>query len=62
MRHFYLGITYELRIMYIMLNYRMGGSDDVVANNTSFQVNIPALTRYTTNQPRTFGAQINLKF
>jgi len=34
----------------------------MTANNTSFQFNIPALTRYTTNQPRTFGTQINYKF
>ena len=32
------------------------------ANNTSFQVNIPGLVRYTTNQPRTFGTQINYEF
>ena len=32
------------------------------ANNTSFQFNIPQLVRYSTNQPRTFGTQINYKF
>jgi iron complex outermembrane receptor protein len=35
---------------------------ETTANNTSFQFNIPALVRYTTNQPRTFGTQINYKF
>ena len=32
------------------------------ANNTSFQFNIPQLVRYGTNQPRTFGTQVNYKF
>jgi iron complex outermembrane recepter protein len=32
------------------------------ANNTSFQFNIPQVVRYSTNQPRTFGTQINYKF
>jgi outer membrane receptor protein involved in Fe transport len=32
------------------------------ANNTSFQFNIPQLVRYGTNQPRTFGTQINYHF
>jgi len=35
---------------------------ELTGNNTSFQFNIPALTRYTTNQPRTYGTQINYKF
>jgi outer membrane receptor protein involved in Fe transport len=35
---------------------------EMTANTTSFQFNIPALTRYATNQPRTFGTQINYKF
>ena len=35
---------------------------ELTANNTSFQFNIPGLVRYTTNQPRTFGTQINYKF
>ena len=34
----------------------------MTANNTSFQFNIPQLVRYSTNQPRTVGAQINYKF
>jgi outer membrane receptor protein involved in Fe transport len=34
----------------------------MTANNTSFQFNIPQVVRYTTNQPRTVGAQINYKF
>ena len=34
----------------------------MTANNTSFQFNIPQVGRYTTNQPRTVGAQINYKF
>ncbi len=34
----------------------------MTANNTSFQFNIPQLTRYTVNQPRTIGTQVNYKF
>jgi hypothetical protein len=34
----------------------------ISSNNTSFQFNIPQLVRYSTNQPLTFGTQINLKF
>jgi iron complex outermembrane recepter protein len=34
----------------------------MTANNTSFQFNIPQVVRYTTNQPRTVGMQINYKF
>ena len=35
---------------------------EITANNTSFQFNIPGLIRYTTNQPRTFGTQVNYRF
>jgi len=35
---------------------------ELTANNTSFQFNIPGLVRYTTNQPRTFGTQVNYRF
>jgi len=34
----------------------------MTANNTSFQFNIPQVVRYSTNQPRTVGRQINYKF
>ena len=34
----------------------------MTANNTSFQFNIPGVVRYSTNQPRTFGTQINYRF
>ena len=34
----------------------------MTANNTSFQFNIPQLVRYSTNQPRTVGAQFNYHF
>jgi iron complex outermembrane receptor protein len=34
----------------------------ISANNTSFQYNIPSLVRYSTNQPRTFGTEINYRF
>jgi iron complex outermembrane recepter protein len=34
----------------------------ISANNTSFQFNIPQVTRYSTNQPRTVGVQANYKF
>jgi len=32
------------------------------ANNTQFQFNSPLLTRISTNQPRTFGTEINYRF
>jgi outer membrane receptor protein involved in Fe transport len=35
---------------------------EMTANNTSFQFNIPYVVRYSTNQPRTFGTQINYRF
>jgi iron complex outermembrane receptor protein len=34
----------------------------ISANNTSFQFNIPQVVRYSTNQPRTVGVQVNYKF
>ncbi len=34
----------------------------ITANNTSFQFNIPQVVRYSTNQPRTVGVQVNYKF
>jgi iron complex outermembrane recepter protein len=34
----------------------------MTANNTSFQFNIPQVVRYTTNQPRTVGMQVNYRF
>ena len=34
----------------------------LTANNTSFQFNIPALVRMSTNQPRTFGIDISRSF
>jgi hypothetical protein len=34
----------------------------MTANNTSFQFNIPQVVRYSTNQPRTVGVQLNYKF
>jgi hypothetical protein len=34
----------------------------MTANNTSFQFNNPGVVRYSTNQPRTFGTQINYRF
>jgi iron complex outermembrane receptor protein len=34
----------------------------ISANNTSFQFNIPQTVRYSTNQPRTVGMQLNVKF
>jgi outer membrane receptor protein involved in Fe transport len=35
---------------------------ELSANNTQFQVNVPQLTRISTNQPRTFGTEINFRF
>jgi iron complex outermembrane recepter protein len=34
----------------------------ITSNNTSFSLNIPALVRYSVNQPRTMGVQVNYKF
>ncbi len=34
----------------------------ITANNTSFQFNVPWIVRYSTNQPRTFGTQVDYKF
>ena len=34
----------------------------ISANNTSFQYNIASLVRYSTNQPRTYGTEINYHF
>jgi iron complex outermembrane receptor protein len=34
----------------------------MTANNTSFQFNIAQVVRYSTNQPRTVGVQLNYKF
>ncbi len=34
----------------------------ITANNTSFQFNIPQTVRYATNQPRTYGTQLNVRF
>jgi iron complex outermembrane recepter protein len=34
----------------------------ISANNTSFQYNIASLVRYSTNQPRTFGTELNYRF
>jgi iron complex outermembrane recepter protein len=35
---------------------------ELTANNTAFSFNIPQLTRFSTNQPLTVGAQINFRF
>jgi hypothetical protein len=34
----------------------------ISANNTSFQYNIASLVRFSTNQPRTYGTEINYHF
>jgi len=34
----------------------------MTANNTSFQFNIPQTVRWSTNQPRTYGTQVNYRF
>ena len=35
---------------------------EISANNTSWQLNLPDLIRYSTNQPRTFGLDLNYHF
>ena len=55
--------TPSLALVYttkVLRNYELTGRI-LTADNTSFQFNIPGLTRFTTNQPRTFGSQINHK-
>jgi outer membrane receptor protein involved in Fe transport len=34
---------------------------EISANNTSFQVNLPGVVRISTNQPRTFGTELNYR-
>jgi hypothetical protein len=35
---------------------------ELTANNTQFQFNVPQLTRISTNQPRTYGTEVNYRF
>jgi hypothetical protein len=35
---------------------------ELATNNTQFQFNVPQLVRVSTNQPRTFGTEINYRF
>jgi outer membrane receptor protein involved in Fe transport len=35
---------------------------ELTTNNTQFQFNVPQLVRVSTNQPRTFGTEINYHF
>jgi iron complex outermembrane recepter protein len=35
---------------------------ELTTNNTQFQFNVPMITRVSTNQPRTFGTEINYRF
>jgi len=35
---------------------------ELTTNNTQFQFNIPQLVRVSTNQPRTFGTEVNYRF
>ena len=35
---------------------------ELTTNNTQFQFNVPQLTRVSTNQPRTYGTEINYRF
>jgi len=35
---------------------------ELTSNNTQFQFNIPQLTRISTNQPRTYGTEVNYHF
>jgi len=35
---------------------------ELSTNNTQFQFNVPRLVRVSTNQPRTFGTEINYRF
>jgi outer membrane receptor protein involved in Fe transport len=57
-----LGLSTDKWSASLFVNNLTNRVAELTANNTSFQFNIPALVRYTTNQPRTFGTQINYKF
>ena len=35
---------------------------ELTSNNTQFQFNVPQITRISTNQPRTFGTEVNYRF
>jgi iron complex outermembrane recepter protein len=35
---------------------------ELATNNTQFQFNVPQLVRVSTNQPRTFGTEVNYRF
>jgi iron complex outermembrane receptor protein len=46
----------------LFLNNLTNKVAELTANNTAFSFNIPQLVRYSTNQPRTIGAQLNYRF
>jgi len=57
-----IGVSNERWSANLFVNNLANKIAELTGNNTSFQFNIPGLIRYTTNQPRTFGTQINYKF
>ena len=57
-----LGVSAERWSAHVFVNNLTNKVAWITANNTSFQVNIPGLMRISTNQPRTFGTEINYRF
>lgn len=56
------GLSAERWSTYLYIDNLANKVAEISANNTSFQWNIPGVIRYSTNQPRTFGTQLNYKF
>ncbi len=57
-----LGLSSDKWSSYLFVDNLTNKVAALTANNTSFQFNIPGLIRYSTNQPRTFGMQLNYLF
>jgi iron complex outermembrane recepter protein len=57
-----LGLSGDKWSAYLFVDNLANKVAELTANNTSFQINIPQLVRYSTNQPRTLGTQVNYRF
>jgi outer membrane receptor protein involved in Fe transport len=56
------GLSSERWSSYLYIDNLTNKVAEISANNTSFQFNVPGVIRFSTNQPRTFGTQLNYKF
>jgi outer membrane receptor protein involved in Fe transport len=56
------GVAHPKWSAYLFIDNVTNKRAALTANNTSFQFNIPALVRMSTNQPRTFGIDISRSF